>query len=301
MSRPADAGSEPPLTIRFWGVRGSIPTADRATARFGGHTSCVEIVSRNGRRIILDAGTGIRPLGRELTRRGVRTDADIFLTHFHLDHVQGLLFFQPLLHQSTLLRIHAPRQNGVDARTLLCGDIARTWLPVPLEAIGAGLEFHDAGGELWLDENVRVSSVRVAHGGHTLGYRIDAAGASVVYVPDNELPTDLSDTAFADICRLAEGADLLIHDAMFTSREYVARVGWGHSTFDAAVELAVRASAKRLCFFHHAPERTDDELDAIVNVMSAAVQRRADAPVVLAAAEGNSVQLEGGGTIVARA
>jgi phosphoribosyl 1,2-cyclic phosphodiesterase len=280
----------PALAVRFWGVRGSIPTTDSSTARFGGNTSCVEVIVRSGRRIILDAGTGIRPLGRELIRAPGPIDADLFITHFHLDHVQGLLFFEPLLRPATLLRIHAPPQNGLDAQALLCGEIATTWFPVPLSEIGARLDVRNAAPEFWLDGGVRVASLRVTHGGHTVGYRIDADGASVVYVPDNELAADAGERSFDELRRFAQGADLLIHGAMFTVPEYATRTGWGHSTFERALELATRADARRLCIFHHAPDRTDEELDGIVDGMNEAARGRT---IVMAAAEGIGMELEG--------
>jgi hypothetical protein len=187
-------------------------------------------------------------------------------------------------------RIHAPPQNGLDAQALLCGEIATTWFPVPLSEIGARLDVRNAAPEFWLDGGVRVASLRVTHGGHTVGYRIDADGASVVYVPDNELAADAGERSFDELRRFAQGADLLIHGAMFTVPEYATRTGWGHSTFERALELATRADARRLCIFHHAPDRTDEELDGIVDGMNEAARGRT---IVMAAAEGIGMELEG--------
>lgn len=261
----AEAGRAVALRAVCWGTRGSIPSPGPTTTRYGGNTSCLEV--RAGERLLIfDAGTGIRALGQRLAAGPGPVEADLFLSHFHWDHIQGLPFFAPLYDARTRLRIHGAPQDGVDVRALLAGQMSGTYFPVPHDALAAEMEFCEMGEAPWVEDDVEVASIRVRHPGRTLGFRVRAAGASLAYIPDNELigasyPVDPD--GYAELVAFLDGVDLLIHDAMFTDAEYPTREGWGHSTFRQTVRLAEEAGAGRLVFFHHAPDRGDDELDAI--------------------------------------
>jgi phosphoribosyl 1,2-cyclic phosphodiesterase len=285
-------GDADAVTIRFWGVRGSVPTTCASAAGFGGNTACVEVLTPAGGRIIFDAGTGIRLLGRELVRGGRPVSADLFLTHFHWDHIQGLPFFEPLLSSGTAVRLHAPRQGTLDGSLLLGKLASPTYVPLPLQAFAAAIDFHDVTDETWVGDDVQVSSVRASHPAHTRAYRLDAAGVSLAYVPDHEIEGSLDGAASA-VERLVHGADVLVHDAMFTASEYAARAGWGHSSMEQAVSLARRAGVRLLCLFHHDPARTDRELVGLLDTLRAGpgAGDAAGMPRIEAAAEGDVIRL----------
>ncbi len=285
------------MRARCWGTRGSVPTPGISTAGFGGNTSCLEITASSGRRFIFDAGSGIRLLGESITRRGEWPRADLFLTHFHWDHIQGLPFFGPLYHPSTHLRIHGPKQGDTDIMTLIAGQMAPTYFPIPFEAVSAHLEFRHLEGDPWVSDEVEVTSMRVRHPGYTHGYKIRAGEASVAYFPDAELegghypitPRQNRDA----MVRFLAGVDLLFHDGMYSDAEYPRREGWGHSSFTQAVHLAEEAGVKRLYLFHHAPERSDDELSRILEQLRDDLARRGSALELGIAAEGEDLLVEG--------
>lgn len=283
----------PPLRATCWGTRGSIPSPGRGTTRFGGNTSCLEVRTADDRCYIFDAGTGIRLLGSRLAGQPGTTDVDLFITHFHWDHIQGIPFFAPLYAEDTFIRIHAPRQGDLDIETLLKGQMGPVYFPVPYEALAASLSFEHVADVPWCDSGVEIASYRARHAAHTCGYRVRVAGAAVAYVPDNELvgghhPVDRPQW-YAGLVRFLEGVDILFHDAMYTDAEYGSVEGWGHSTVTQAVRLAEDAGVKRLLLFHHAPERSDDELDAIADTVRADVARRGSGLDVAIAREGDEL------------
>lgn len=254
------------LTIICRGTRGSVPRPGNETVRFGGNTSCVE-VRAGDRLLVFDAGTGIIPLGASLPSGPGAPPIDLFLTHFHWDHIQGLPFFAPLRDPHALIRIHAEPQDGVDVDALLAGQMRAPYFPVELGAMPARLEFHPLHGLTWSDGDIAVAPFRTRHPTHTCAFRITYRGTTVVYMPDDEpahrgypLPVTWEE----DAVEFVRGADILMHDAMFTAAEYEERRGWGHGTFEQAVRFAHAASVRRLLLFHHHPDRTDAQLDVIV-------------------------------------
>ncbi len=286
-TRAQTSHASAPTTLRFWGTRGSIPSPGPATQRYGGNTTCFE-VRRGERRLILDAGSGIRPLGHDLLRAG-GSFHHIFLTHFHWDHIQGFPFFPPLYRPETELRIVAPRQNDIDVRSLFAGQMGPIYFPVPFSLVAAKLSFDHVGDGAWEVDGMVLRTLRVQHPSNVVGYRIEADGRAVCFVPDNEVEGDGYDTgpdwrgALVDFVR---GADVLVHDAMYTEEEYAERKGWGHSTFRQALRLAEEAEVGRLFFFHHDPERTDEEIDEIVGRVRDEALARGCALAMDAAAEG---------------
>ena len=280
--------------MRCWGTRGSIPSPGPATAGYGGNTSCLS-VRTPGRRFIFDAGTGIRLLGERLVREEGPVQATIFLTHFHWDHIQGFPFFAPLYDPEARLEIHGPRQEDMDIQTLFAGQMGPIYFPIPFEAVGAELAFSHMDEDVWEEDGVRISSMRVRHPSYTVGYRLDAPGGSICYVPDNELEggEHPADPGWRErLLEFVEGADVLFHDAMFTEEEYPNRLGWGHSTFEQALELAAEAGVSRLFFFHHAPDRSDAELNPILERFRGRAADRGLDLAVNAAFEGKELRIE---------
>jgi phosphoribosyl 1,2-cyclic phosphodiesterase len=278
---PENAAAKPGggMGLRFWGVRGSLPTPGPATLRYGGNTICVEL--RCGPHLlILDAGSGLREFGAALAASGVSVNADVLLSHTHLDHICGLPFLPALYDPQARLRFWgghlAPPAGIADALRV-------TWrapLMPDLDAdFRAHTAFHDfiAGEYLQLHADLRVGTTALRHPGNSIGYRVYWGGASVCYITDTEHPADGLDR---DLLRFVNGADILIYDASYTDAEYRSRVGWGHSTWQAGVSLADAAAVGQLVLFHHDPSHNDDVMDAIAG---AAADRR---PGTLVAREG---------------
>jgi phosphoribosyl 1,2-cyclic phosphodiesterase len=283
--------------VTFWGARGSIPTPGPETARYGGNTACISVAGRGERLVILDAGSGLRPLGHELMKQPSVLTADILLSHTHWDHIQGLPFFKPLSSRNTSVTIYGAAQEGVPLKTILGRQMDPMVFPVPLNALAASLTVVEISeGEFDLDD-FRVCTFRLRHPGTTLGYRLAPAsgGREIAYVTDNELgpggtyevPPDWR----ARMVQFVAGADTLIHDAMYLDQIIQARAGWGHSPPRQAVDLAAEARCARLILFHHEPEHDDDALDRLLAATREYATRVAPRLAVEAAAEGMQFSL----------
>ena len=292
MSAPAAA--EPALRVTCWGTRGSIPAPGPATVRFGGNTSCVEVRAA-GCRLIFDAGTGIRALSVSVAAEGRPLDAHLFVSHYHWDHIQGFPFLAQLYEPDTRLCVHGPMQGDVPVDQALEGQMSPLYFPVPLEDIAASVEFATADGSPWQGDGVRVDAFRVSHPGVTYGYRATAASATAVYIPDNELGDRPEPEWYGALVEFVRGADLLLHDAMLTDAEYEQRRGWGHSTFAQAVRLVEEAGVRRLRLFHHSPDRSDHELEAIAAGLRSDLATRGSALELEVAAEGEEIVIAAGG------
>jgi phosphoribosyl 1,2-cyclic phosphodiesterase len=257
--------------VTFWGTRGSIPTPGPDTARYGGNTACISISTTDGRLVILDAGSGLRPLGHELMkqRNGIIT-ADILLSHTHWDHIQGLPFFKPFSSRDTSVCIYGAAQEGVPLKEILGRQMDPMVFPVPLNALAASLMVVEIEqGEFEID-GFKICAFRLRHPGTTLGYRLVpfSGGREVAYVTDNELGPGGTYEVPSDwrprMVEFIAGADTLIHDAMYLDQIIQARAGWGHSTPRQAVDLAKEGGCRRLILFHHEPEHDDNALDRLV-------------------------------------
>jgi phosphoribosyl 1,2-cyclic phosphodiesterase len=253
------------MRVCLWGTRGSIASAGPDTVAYGGNTACAEIEAADGTVLILDAGTGVRRVGD--TYREPRR-LDILLTHLHMDHIQGLGFFGPFFEKDFEVHVWGPPSTTLDLRTRLTRYLSPPLFPVRLRDVAARLELHDVPMDDFEIGGLRVRSQMVIHPGPTVGYRISDGRVTVAYMPDHEPALSMDgrelDPEWASGFDLAAGADLLIHDAQYTSEEYEARVGWGHSRVADAVGLARAARAKRLVTFHHDPAHDDAELDAML-------------------------------------
>jgi phosphoribosyl 1,2-cyclic phosphodiesterase len=258
-----------PMSVRFWGVRGTVPCASSTTARYGGNTSCVE-VRCGDHLIILDAGTGIRPLGRSLMNGSMSVvDADILLSHCHIDHINGLPFFAPAFVPGNHLRLWAGHlAASCRLENVLRKLISPPLFPVDVEVLKADIKYCDfrPGDVLRPRADILVRTAPLDHPNGATGYRIEHAGRSVAYITDTE---SRHDSCIRDILSLSRNADLMIFDCTYTEAELPSRAGWGHSTWQQGVRLADVAGAKLFCLFHHDPDRDDAALDDFASAVAA--------------------------------
>jgi ribonuclease BN (tRNA processing enzyme) len=255
----------------------------------------VEVRLNDGTLIILDAGTGIRALGLQLQSQRVR-DVHVLLSHLHLDHIVGLGFFSPLGVAGANIHLWGPRSASETLEEQLGRYLSPPLFPLRLSDAASRVILHEVPEGVWQLGSARVVADFVAHNGPTLGYRIEEGGGSLVYIPDHEpgRGVDLRRTPPEAISgyHLAAGADLLLHDAQYTADEYAGRVGWGHSSLEDAVTLALRASVRRLVLFHHDPAHPDDVLEAMEAESRRLWGPSGDGPVL--AFEGMELELQGG-------
>ncbi len=251
------------MRLTIWGCRGSIPTPGPDTVHYGGNTSCVEVELRGGAVCVLDAGTGIRRLGLELADRGTRR-IHLFLTHLHLDHLEGLRFFAPLWDERVTLDIWGPPSPLLSLRERVARSFSPPLFPVDLRDVPARVVFHDVPRQRWTVEGASVTAALVVHPGPTVGFRIENAGSSFAYLPDHEpaLAGAIEERSSDWIsgASIADDVDLLLHDAQYFEDEYEERMGWGHSSVADAVAFMRAVGARRLVLFHHDPARTDSSL-----------------------------------------
>ncbi len=253
------------LRVKIWGCRGSVPAPGPATVTHGGNTSCVEVVLGDEAALVLDAGTGIRALGGELVRRRTKR-IHLFLTHLHLDHLEGLRFFAPLWDEGVTLEVWGPRSPVLSLGERVLRAFSPPLFPLDFRDVPAKVTFHDLPGEAWQRDGMSLSADLVLHPGPTLGFRFEAGSSSLAYLPDHEPALAGIDGRSPDWISgggLAAGADVVLHDAQYLREEYETRIGWGHSCVDDAVAFCRAVDARRLVLFHHEPERSDRALESL--------------------------------------
>ena len=272
------------MKVTIWGCRGSLASPGPETVRFGGQTSCVTVHLSDRSLLILDAGTGIRPLGMALGHDHPKR-IDIFITHLHTDHIEGLRFFDPIWDPSVELNVWGPPSPIRELRSRIAPYFAPPFFPVHLRNIPSHPEFRDTPTTTWRIGSASVTAQLVKHPGPTVGYRVEENGAALAYLPDHEpaLGSDLStvEAEWISGIALAEGAAVLLHDAQYTQEEYGERVGWGHSSTEDVVTFARRAGSRRLVLFHHDPLHTDEQLERIL-ARASELRASGDAEVELA-------------------
>jgi len=261
------------LRIEIWGSRGSLASPGPGTVRYGGNTATVLVVGDDGEYLVLDAGTGIRPLGLAIPADLRRID--VLITHLHMDHLQGLGFFEPVFRPNLEVHVWGPPSITMPLRTRIGRYLSPPLFPVTLRQMPCRLELHDAEPYTRIG-NLRIRSDLVCHPGPTVGYRITSAeGRVMAYLPDHEpaLGADPfpSSPAWTSGFDLAHRADLLIHDAQYTDDEYASHVGWGHSAIRDVAAFAEIAAVKRVAPFHHDPSRSDEEVDGLATELAARV------------------------------
>lgn len=272
------------MKLKLWGVRGSIASPGAETAKYGGNTSCYEVINSQGDRIIMDAGTGIRKLGLELMK-SLPLKCSLLISHTHWDHIQGFPFFIPIFVPGNTLEIYAPRQFERTLESVMTAQMDYSVFPVRTAELSADIRYHNIiEGPVEGIEGFEVMAQFMCHPVTTAAYRVTADDKSIVYTGDHEKFFDqyhkgiatedidpevqaqmqeIVDTQNNRVVEFCRGTDVLIIDAMYTNDEYAPKEGWGHSTVEMDLELAVAANVKRVILTHHDPIRTDQQLDAI--------------------------------------
>jgi phosphoribosyl 1,2-cyclic phosphodiesterase len=272
------------MSVRFWGVRGSIPCPGPNTVRYGGNTSCVE-VKCGDHRLVFDAGSGLRMLGLALADEPGPVDIDLFLSHCHIDHLIGLPFFVPAFVTGNRLRLWAGNLKAAGGvQETVRKLVSYPLFPIEIEAAQGKIEFNDftPGDVLTPRPNINVMTTALNHPGGATGYRVEFGGRAMAYITDTELGADAIDPALLE---LARDASIVIIDTTYTDEELPEHVGWGHSSWQQAVRLANEAGVGKLYLFHHDPEHDDDEMDRIA---AAAAKARSGTVV---AKEGLSIEI----------
>lgn len=279
------------MKVRFWGVRGSIPSPGLITGKYGGNTACTELrVGPDDRLIIIDAGSGIRPLGNALMTNDLSDGpikAEIFLSHTHWDHIMGYPFFTPIYVPTTEVKIYGPVTFEDDPlEAVVGGQMKYRYFPINVGELSSNIEFIRLKEDPFFDlgNGLKLSTKLLNHPISSLGYRFEYDGKVVCTCYDTEpfrnlFITDPEDPSYDEAMALEgeevateqnmvveeffAGADLLIHDAQYTEEEYSGRVNWGHTSIEYAIAAANRAGVKKLALFHHDPDRTDEQLDEL--------------------------------------
>ncbi len=302
--------TENPVQIKFWGVRGSIPTPGPRTLRYGGNTACIEVRFPGQPLVILDAGSGIRELGKELMQQATPVEAYIFISHFHWDHIQGLPFFKPAFKAGNSFTIFGCDEPHLPLNEIISMQMKPTFFPLAIEDMKAKVRFRAIREEtLQLGELV-VSTKFLNHPGYALGYRFYFRGKSFVYISDNEPYSGFApqthnaspktiEEAFetlvedkdAALVEFIRGADLLIHDTQFFPEEYREKITWGHSPYNYTVDLAIRGEVRQLVLFHHDPDHSDETIDRILALSREYLKQNHYTIPCFAAQEGTTITL----------
>ncbi len=278
------------MKLKFWGCRGSIPVPDARMIEYGGNTTCLEVII-NGRAVIIDSGTGIRKLGEEIINRGSK-DIDLFITHSHWDHIQGFPFFKPIYSEDYNINIFGCKNSYKELKDILSNQMSFEYFPVKFADLNANINFDDNNKKYYTKYGYNIETIETNHPVTTIAFKFTNKNRSFVFMTDNELESKTPKTSLDDFVKFCRGADYLIHDAQFTEEEYSTSRGWGHSTFEQAMDLARRAEVGNLVFFHHDPNREDinlTELTAKYRIMS---EDRGDSFNIITAKEQRIIDID---------
>jgi phosphoribosyl 1,2-cyclic phosphodiesterase len=288
-------------TLKFWGVRGSIPTPGPETIRYGGNTSCSEL-RHNGKLFILDAGSGLRVLGNELLKSGIPVTASIFISHMHWDHIQGIPFFTPAFIPNNKFTFYGSEPAGKDLFTIIADQMDPTYFPIEMKEMGSTMNFKSLFEGKYEIEGIEVETIYVNHPGNALGYKFHLNNKTLVYISDNEPFPKIDENDKSNQIMLGEDSnqklinfisnvDVLVHDAQYTQDEYEKKVTWGHSPVEYTVDIAMKAGVKKLVLFHHDPLHNDDMIDHMLNLARNHAQNNGSSMEILAASEGLTIEI----------
>ena len=288
-------------TLKFWGVRGSIPTPGPTTVRYGGNTSCSEL-SHNDKLFILDAGSGLRVLGNELLKRSMPLNASIFISHMHWDHIQGIPFFTPAFIPNNNFTFYGSEAAEKDLFTIIADQMDPTYFPIEMKEMGSNMNFKPLYEDSYEIDGVEVETIYVNHPGNALGYKFHLNNKTLVYISDNEpFPKSvageksdqvlLGEDSNQKLIDFINNVDVLVHDAQYTLDEYEKKVTWGHSPIEYTVDIAIKADIKKLVLFHHDPMHDDDMIDEMLKHAQEYAKNAGSKIKILAASEGLTINI----------
>lgn len=288
-------------TLKFWGVRGSIPTPGPTTVRYGGNTSCSEL-QHNDKLFILDAGSGLRVLGNELVKAGSPISASIFISHMHWDHIQGIPFFTPAFIPNNNFTFYGGEAAGKDLFTIIADQMDPTYFPIEMKEMGSNMNFQPLYEDSYEIDGIQLDTIYVNHPGNALGYKFHLNDKKLVYISDNEpFPkTDndgnpdhvlLGEDSNQKLINFISNVDILVHDAQYTQDEYEKKITWGHSPIDYTVDIAIKAGVKKLVLFHHDPLHDDDMIDQMLKHAQEYAKKAGSQIDILAASEGLTIDI----------
>jgi phosphoribosyl 1,2-cyclic phosphodiesterase len=307
---PSVPASSPPARIKFWGTRGSIPVPGPNTLRYGGNTTCVELRA-DGEMIVLDAGSGIRPLGvalqKEFQARPIKLS--LLITHAHWDHIQGFPFFKPAYDPKNEIRLFGFDGAGATFREIMTEPMRAPFFPITMRELSARMDIHKLTEMKFSLGKVDVHAAFVNHPGVCAGYRIFTSAGCVAFLPDHEpyefflhtargkqLSPEQAQQIAADeqsgLIEFLRSSDILILDGQYTDQEYKTHIGWGHGSISSAVSLALEADIQTLLLFHHDPSHNDDLVDAMVEAARELATKSGRPLEVIGAQEGSEILLE---------
>lgn len=293
--------------IKFWGVRGSIPTPGPSTIRYGGNTPCPELAYSDDKFFILDAGTGIRAFGQHLMQLKKPLHSHIFISHMHWDHIQGFPFFIPAFIPGNSFILHGAPEADMKLQDILADQMNPINFPVQIDEMRSRFEYQELYEGSYEFDGIKVDTLYLNHPGYALGYKFGINNKSLVYVSDNEPYPFYPASAAASnnpkeiqfiedgnqrIINFCKQADILIHDAQYTPEEYKTKNQWGHSPYDYTVRIALQAGVKILVLFHHDPTHNDEFIDKLVEAAKKISWQSGSTMKILGATEGMSLALD---------
>jgi len=280
------------LNLKFWGTRGSIPSPGKKTIKYGGNTTCVELSLIDNTMVVFDSGTGIKNLGQKIIKNGSPKEIHLFFTHSHWDHVQGFPLFLPAYSGDVNIQIYCCEPILDQLKNALTIQMDDRFFPVKFEQLGASIVFHKIIENDFQLNNATFSYIRNNHPGMAFGFKVVEASKKMVFITDNELSANgKSITPWKEFVEFSKDADLLIHDAHYISDEIIKTEGWGHSSYQQAFNLGVEANVKHLIFFHHEPDRTDDQIFSILKRYQKKIEKEKLTMKLDAAIEGSKYRV----------
>ncbi len=279
------------MKIHCWGSRGSVAVSGKQYLKYGGDTTCVEIMGEDGEIIILDAGTGIRALGNKLEKEQ-RLMINLLITHAHWDHLSGFPFFSPLYDKKSRINVYGPQPTQASLKKIVSKTMSAPYFPIEFEDILAEIAFPVMHGKEYSIGSVLVQTIPLRHPSEGVGYRLTQHGKCFVFMTDNEIDRNYSNgLSYNDYVEFVRGADLIFHDAEYSMEEYKKTKGWGHSAYLHTVRLALEAGVKALGLFHHNQDRTDSEIEAIVDECRELIEKEGSSMRCFAVASGDEASL----------
>lgn len=297
------------MKLRFWGVRGSYPVPGKETVKYGGNTSCTEIELDNGRRIVLDAGTGLIQLGKTLSQKKQSFNGTILLSHYHWDHIQGLPFLLQIFDPKSSIKIRGYHGEEASPKNAMLKQIRKIYCPFGYKDLLANFDYEPVTEGRTEVEGIQTDVIFMNHPGGSVSYKFHINGKKYIYVTDNDITfpefeykveafrtEDSTEREFISngiqkVIDFVQDADILIHDSMYYRDEVSTRVGFGHSCFEDTVSLALEANVKKLILFHHDPDHNDEEVENILELSRAKIRNSGKQMECVAAQEGLEIEI----------